>query len=83
MKKEKQGKSLVRKGKGKEGHFKVKYIWSVKEKENLQIFGEENYLILKEKENEGKEKWEIFGGPKSLHSVLKENGNEGRKVLNI
>ena len=56
MKKEKQGKYLVHKGEGNEGHFKVKYIWSVKE-----IFGDENYLILKEKENEGKEKWEIFG----------------------
>ena len=66
MKKEKQSKYLVSKGEGNEGRFKVKDIWSVKEKieptrKRGEIFVEENYLVLKEKENEGKEKWEILG----------------------
>ena len=62
---EKQGKSLVSKGEGNEGHFKVKDIWSVKEKENIQ--GKEGkYWERKKKEDEGKEKWEIFGERRTI-----------------
>ena len=35
-------------------------------KEKRGIFGEENYLVLKKKENEGKEKWEIFGEGRTI-----------------
>ena len=30
------------------------------------MFGEENYLVLKEKEIEGKEKWKIFGERRTI-----------------